>query len=91
MCFSAKAKQPKVDPSTIAAPAPVMEEPPKGVEFGDGSDSDTSETTDGIKDLKIKKEEQGDGTPAAAVAKDTGLAKKATSSSSVKRALKRGK
>lgn len=89
MCFSAKAKQPKVDPSTIAAPAPVMEEPPKGVEFGDGSDGDKSETTDGIKDLKVKKEAQGDGTPSAAVATDTGLAKAKTSNASVKRALKR--
>lgn len=91
MCFSSKVKQPKVDPSTIAAPAPVMEELPKGVEFGDGSNSDESETTDGIEDLKVEKEQQGDGTPAAAVAKDTGLSstKKKSSSASVKRALKR--
>lgn len=90
MCFSSKPKQPKVDPSTIAAPTPVMEEAPKGVEFGDGGNSDVSNTTDGIKDLKIKKEEQGDGTPSASVATDTGIAaKKKTPNASVKRALKR--
>lgn len=89
MCFSSKAKQPKVDPQSIAAPAPVNEEAPKGVEFGDDS-SDDSETKDGIKDLKIKKEEQGDGTPAALVAKDTGIStKKKSPNASVKRALKR--
>lgn len=90
MCFSSKTKQPKVDPATIAAPAPVMEEAPKGVEFGDDSNKDDSDTTDGIKDLKVEKEAKGDGTPAATVAKDTGLTvKKKTSNASVKRALKR--
>lgn len=90
MCFSSKSKQPKVDPKTIAAPAPVNEEAPKGVEFGDDSNSDESDTTDGVKDLKIKKEEHGDGTPTASVAKDTGIvAKKKPSSSAVKRAMKR--
>lgn len=90
MCFSSKAKQPKVDPATIAAPAPVMEEAPKGVEFGDDSNSDESDTTDGVKDLKIKKEEQGDGTQSASVSTDTGVApKKKTPNASVKRALKR--
>lgn len=89
MCFSAKTKQPKVDPTTIAAPAPVMEEAPKGVEFGDGSDdSKTTDTTDGIKDLKVSKEAQGDGTPASPVATDTGTVKK-SASSSIRRALKR--
>lgn len=90
MCFSSKAKQPKVDPATIAAPAPVMEEAPKGVEFGDDSNSDGSDTTDGVKDLKIKKEEAGDGTPAATVATDTGITdKKKVPNASIKRALKR--
>jgi len=90
MCFSSKAKQQKVDPATIAAPAPVMEEAPKGVEFGDDSNSDGSDTPDDIKDLKIKKEEKGDGTQSASVATDTGItAKKKTPNASIKRALKR--
>lgn len=90
MCFSSKVKQPKVDPATIAAPAPVMEEAPKGVEFGDDSSSEGSDTADGIKDLKVKKDDQGDGTPSASVANDTGIvAKKKTPNASVKRALKR--
>ena len=91
MCFKSKVKQPKVDPATIAAPAPVMTDAPKGVEFGDDSNSDGSDTTDGIKDLKVAKEAQGDGTQAA-VSKDTGIAsstKKKTPNASVKRALKR--
>ena len=89
MCFSSKPKQAKVDPQTIAAPTPVMEEAPKGVEFGDDSNSEGSETTDGIKDLKVTKDGQGDGTPPATVAKDTGIAQKKTANTSVKRALKR--
>lgn len=89
MCFSSKAKQPKVSPQSIAAPAPVAEEAPKGVEFGDGSNSDNSDTTDGIKDLKVKKEETGEGTQSA-VASDTGkIITKKTASASIKRALKR--
>jgi len=67
-----------------------MEEAPQGVEFGDDSNSDGSETTDGIKDLKVKKEDQGDGTPAASVATDTGIApKKKVPNTAVKRALNR--
>jgi len=88
MCFSSKTKQPKVNPETIAAPAPVMEEAPTGVEFGDDSTSET-DTTDGVKDLKVKKSETGEGTQSA-TSTDTGIApKKKTASASVKRALKR--
>ncbi|MDD1013856.1 putative phage head protein [Pseudomonas rubra] len=89
MCFSSKVKQPKVSPQSIAAPAPVAEEAPKGVEFGDDSSSDNSDTTDGVKDLKVTKEKTGEGTQSA-VASDTGTAPvKKTTSASIKRALKR--
>lgn len=90
MCFSSKPKKPKVDPKTIAAPTPVLEEAPKGVEFGDDPDSAEAATADGIEDLKVRKEEQGDGTQSAAVAKDTGITpKKKAPNASIKRALKR--
>lgn len=89
MCFSSKVKQPKVNPESIAAPAPVTEEAPKGVEFGDDSSTDSSDATDGIKDLKVKKDQTGEGTQSA-VASDTGkVSTKKTSSASIKRALKR--
>lgn len=89
MCFSSKTKQPKVSPQSIAAPAPVAEEAPKGVEFGDDSSSDNSESTEGIKDLKVPKEKTGEGTQSA-VSSDTGTApKKKVASASIKRALKR--
>lgn len=89
MCFSSKPKQAKVSPESIAAPTPVAEEAPKGVEFGDDSNSDNSETTNGIKDLKVKKSETGEGTQSA-VASDTGRSTtKKTASASIKRALKR--
>lgn len=93
MCFSSKAKTPKVDPNAIQAPTPVLAEEPKGVEFGDGASDDTTTgtETDGTKGLKVERD-KGDGT-GAAVSKDTGIAKKPTlkktGSSAVKRALKR--
>jgi len=89
MCFSSKVKQPKVRPESIAAPAPVNEEAPKGIEFGDDSNSDDSDATNGIEDLKVPKTKTGEGTQSA-VASDTGKATiKKTASASIKRALKR--
>lgn len=89
MCFSSKVKQPKVSPQSIAAPAPVAEEAPKGVEFGDDSSTDNSDATDGVKDLKVPKDKTGEGTQSA-VASDTGkVSTKKTASASIKRALKR--
>lgn len=89
MCFSKKMKVPKPNMEQ-KAPDPILLEPPKGVDFGDGPD----DATDGESSVKGRdsvtiKPTQGDGTPGGATAKDTGAVKKTTASSAIKRAAKR--
>ncbi|WYW00664.1 hypothetical protein Vasula_00027 [Pseudomonas phage vB_PpuP-Vasula] len=93
MCFSKKMKIPK--PNTDQkAPEPVLLEAPKGVEYGDGADddssSDSSTSSKGLSSLKVTKDkDKGDGSQSTAI-KDTGLSPtKKTSAPAIKRALKR--
>ncbi|QHJ81069.1 MAG: hypothetical protein [Bacteriophage sp.] len=87
MCFASKTKIPKPAPEQIKAPEPLLLEPPKGVELGDGADDDT--TTDGDTSVKgrdsVTVKKTGEGTQSA-TSTDTGLTKK---SSAVSKALKR--
>lgn len=87
MCFGGKVKVPKANPNQ-AAPEPILLEPPKGVEFGDGpaDATDSAETTTGRKSLKVEKVGGGGDGTGKAVASDTG-ASKTTSGSAVRRAL----
>lgn len=87
MCFKSKMKVPKPTQEQLKAPEPVLLEPPKGVDVGDGADDDISNAdtpTVGRKGLTIEKD-KGDGSTAAKSI-DTGAAKK---SPAIKRALKR--
>lgn len=86
MCFASKTKIPKPLPDQIKAPEPLLLEPPKGVELGDGADDDTTTDSTSVKgrdSVTVKK--TGEGTQSTK-ATDTGLAKKP---SAVSRALKR--
>lgn len=92
MCFSKKMKVPKAD-TRQKAPEPILLEPPKGVEMGDGPDDDVDVNEDatptkGLGSLKVTK--TGEGTQSSIV-KDTGAAapKKKSSNAGIKRALKR--
>lgn len=96
MCFSKKMKVPK--PNTDQkAPEPVLLEAPKGVEYGDGADddssSDASSAKKGLGSLKVAKPSKdiGDGTQSGTIAKDTGITptKKKPAASGIKRAMKR--
>lgn len=90
MCFSKKMKVPK--PNTDQkAPEPVLLEPPKGIEMGDGADDDIgnedSTSSKGRDSVTIKK--TGEGTQSS-TAKDTGVtAKKKPAAAGIKRAMKR--
>lgn len=87
MCFSKGIKVPK--PSTeVKAPEPVLLDPPKGVEFGDGADDATNQDatpSKGVGSLKVTK--TGDGSQSA-VASDTGISTP-TKGSAIKRAMKK--
>lgn len=87
MCFSSKMKVPKPTPEQLKAPEPVLLEPPKGVDVGDGADDDVTKDDSpvvGRKGLTVEKD-KGDGSTAAKSI-DTGGVKK---SPAIKRALKR--
>lgn len=91
MCFSKKMKVPK--PNTDQkAPEPVLLEPPKGIEMGDGADdsTDTDATSSKGRDLvTIKK--TGEGTQSS-TASDTGASTPVTkkpAAAGIKRAMKR--
>lgn len=95
MCFKSKApKTPKTDPEAVKAPAPVLIEEPKGVDFGSTEGDEATQNEDGIDGLKIKKvagdSDKGDGS-SDAVAADTGTGtiKKAKSTAPIKKALKK--
>lgn len=89
MCFSKKMKIPKPNMDQ-KAPEPVLLEPPKGIEMGDGPDdsTDTDATSSkGRESVTIKK--TGEGTQST-TATDTGLsATKKPAAAGIKRALKR--
>lgn len=85
MCFSKGIKVPKPS-KEVKAPEPVLLEPPKGVEFGDGPDDTTNQDatpSKGIGSLKVAK--TGDGSQTA-VASDTGISK-TTKGGAIKRAM----
>lgn len=90
MCFSKKMKVPK--PNTdIKAPDPVLLEPPKGVEMGDGPDDATDDdvvSSKGRDSVTIKK--TGEGTQRS-TATDTGATStaKKPAAAGIKRAMKR--
>ncbi|WCD55417.1 hypothetical protein LABOLPEG_00015 [Pseudomonas phage phi 21A] len=86
MCFKSKMKVPKPQAQQLQAPEPMLLEPPKGVEVGDGADDQTDKpenASKGIGSLTISKP-KGDGAQKA-VSTDTGASK----SPAIKRALKR--
>jgi hypothetical protein len=89
MCFSSKVSTPKQDPNAIVAPAPVALEEPKGVEFGSDVSKDDGGGSDGIDDLKVKKDakDSGDGSSTAVVKAPASVTNKNTGNASVKRAL----
>lgn len=89
MCFSSKPKIPKPQAQQLQAPEPMLLEPPKGVEVGDGADDATDKpenASKGIGSLTIEKP-KGDGTTKA-TSTDTG-ASSLKKSPAIKRALKR--
>lgn len=91
MCFSSKVKTPKVS-SNIPAPTPVLEESPKGVEFGsDGKDDDTNDdSTKQITKIDLEKGDEDDSseTPSAlSKATSTKLKKSAMSGTAVRKSL----
>lgn len=82
MCFSPKMKVPKPAPEQLKAPEPVLLEPPKGIEVGDGSsDSQTTSPVTGRDAVTIPKTGEGS---QKVTASDTGF-----TSASLKRAMKR--
>lgn len=82
MCFSSKMKVPKPTQEQLKAPEPVLLEPPKGIEVGDGSDdSQPTSPVTGRASVTIPK--TGEGTQTSAVS-DTGF-----KSPSLNRAMKR--
>lgn len=88
MCFASKTKIPKPQPQQLQAPEPMLLEPPKGVEVGDGADDQTDKpenASKGIASLTIDKP-KGDGSQKV-TSTDTGAAK--PKGSPVKRALRR--
>lgn len=90
MCFKSKVKTPKTDPDSLKAPEPVLIDEPKGVAFG-AEDTGSEDDNTGVESVTVKKDSKptGDGSTSA-VSTDTGMsAKKTTSSSPVKRALKK--
>ncbi|AWH14709.1 virion structural protein [Pseudomonas phage 71PfluR64PP] len=88
MCFSKKMKVPKPNMDQ-KAPEPILLEPPKGIEMGDGPDdaTDTDTTSSKGRDsVTIKK--TGEGTQSS-TSTDTGATKKKPAAAGIKRAMKR--
>lgn len=87
MCFASKTKIPKPQAQQLQAPEPMLLEPPKGVEVGDGADDQVDKpenSSKGIGSLTIAKP-KGDGSQKVTSA-DTGASAK---SPAIKRALKK--
>lgn len=89
MCFSSKVKTPKVS-SNIPAPTPVLEESPKGVEFGadDKADNDSDKEESTKKITKIDLEGDSSETPSAlSTATSPKLKKSQMSGAAVRKSL----
>ena len=89
MCFSAKVKTPKVSSNIPApAPAPVLEEPPKGVEFGSDNKGDDTSDDSTKKITKIDLNGDSSETPSAlSTATSTKLKKSQMSGTAVRKSL----
>ncbi|MBH9196985.1 DUF5476 domain-containing protein [Pseudomonas aeruginosa] len=88
MCFSSKVKTPKVS-SNIPAPTPVLEESPKGVEFGAEDKDNNDEKDDDTKKItKIDLEGDSSETPSAlSTATSAKLKKSQMSGTAVRKSL----
>lgn len=90
MCFSKKMKVPKPNMEQ-KAPDPVLVEPPKGIEFGDGPDDSTDGDAVSSKgrDSVTIKPKTGEGSQSATSVNTGAVKKTTTAGSAIRRAAKR--
>ncbi|MDU9399298.1 putative phage head protein [Pseudomonas sp. zfem003] len=87
MCFGSKVKTPKVN-TNPPAPEPVLEEEPKGIDFGgeeSGSESASDDDKSTGKITKIEREGESTDVPSALSTASSSKRKKSTMSSSAVR------
>lgn len=90
MCFSSKVKTPKVS-SEIPAPEPVLEEEPKGIDYGADEDKSTEGDEDGDNVAKIKRKGESSDTPSALSTAKTVKSTAPTTTSAIRRGLAKRK
>ncbi|MBA1211539.1 DUF5476 domain-containing protein [Pseudomonas oryzihabitans] len=90
MCFSSKVKTPKVS-SNIPAPEPVLEEEPKGIDYGADENKSTEGDEDGDNVAKVKREGESSDTPSALSTTKTTKTTAPTATSAIRRGLAKRK